>query len=774
MTAQLEETHQTYVGQPRRRREDPALLTGSGHFVEDVHLPGMLHMAVLRSPYPHARIVAIDTAAARALPGVVIVATAEDVSAIPDLSTNRVSKDMAVPPHPPLARGAVHAVGEPVAVAVARDVATAMDAVSLIEVEYDPLPAVPDIEAALAPDAPLAREELTSNLCYRLQRRGGDPDRAFQEAAHVTRLRIYSPRLAPVAMEPRGLVAAPDPYSGSLTVWLSTQAPHRAGADLAAMLRMPENHVRVIAPDVGGGFGSKGPLYREDVLASYLALKLGKPVAWVATRSEDLASTIQGRDVLITAELALAADGTMTGLRVRYVANLGAYLHSSTGGPPMRPLGMATGTYRIPNADVEVVSVLTNTVPTGPYRGAGRPECVLFIERLVDKAARELGMDPVELRRRSFIQPEEFPYRTAMGTLYDSGDYQKVLDKALEAADYAALLRRRDEIRAAGQLAGVGVVSFAEPSGGAGFESGIVRVERDGTVTVVTGSSAHGQGHETVFSQVVADQLGIAPERVAVRHGDTANTPEAVGSFGSRSAIMGGGALALSCQKVVDKGRRMAAHLLETAPEDVESAADGFAVVGAPDRRVSWADLAGAAYRSLNLPHGEEPGLEATTFFSPDGEMWGFGSHVALVRIEPDTGKVHVEKLVCVDDCGRVLNPLVVEGQVHGGIAQALGQALSEAMAWDADGQLITGSLMDYAMPRALDMPPIVLDHTVTPSPNNPLGVKGVGEAGTIGAPPAVLNACLDALAPLGVEEIDMPLTSQKLWSIIQSHASPA
>ena len=752
------------VGSPVRRREDPPLVAGLGRYVDDVRVPGLLHLAFVRSPYPKARIRSIDVAAARRLPGVVAVVTGQDVASLRSLPANRVAKEMAVPPHPVLASEAVYAVGVPVAAVVATSRYAAQDAAALVEVEYEPLPSVASAEAALEPGAPLARDELQSNICYTLRREGGDVEQAFQRADHIVKLRVSSPRLAAVAMEPRGVLAVPEPFGQGLTVWLSCQSPFRVRADLAVTLGFPENRIRVIAPDVGGGFGSKGCLYREDALAAHLALRLGQPIKWVATRSEDLMTTMQGRDMTVMVELALQHDGTMVGLKVRNIANLGAYLQANTAGPPTRLLAMSPGCYRIPNVRVEVLGVFTNTVPTGPYRGAGRPESVLIIERAVDQAARELGLDPIALRRKNFIRPDEFPYRTATGAVYDSGDYERAMDKALALAGYDDLVRQRDEARARGELMGIGLATFVEPSGGAGFESGLVRVERTGEVSAVTGSSPHGQGHETVFAQVVADRLGVPLDRVTVRHGDTFAAPQGVGTFGSRSACLGGSALALAADRLVAKAKRLAAHLLEVAPDDVELRDGTFAVAGAPERTVTWQDLAAAAYASLNLPSGEEPGLEETVFFSPEKEMFGFGTHLAVVRIDRETGALRLEKLVAVDDCGTILNPLIVEGQVQGGLAQGLGQALLEQVVFSPDGQLLTGSLLDYAIPRADDMPPLVLDHTVTPSPRNPLGVKGVGESGAIGAPPAVLNAVVDALWPLGVRHIDLPLTAEKLW----------
>jgi carbon-monoxide dehydrogenase large subunit len=538
-------------------------------------------------------------------------------------------------------------------------------------------------------------------------------------------------------------------------------------ADLAGVLGFPENRIRMISPHVGGGFGSKGPLYREDVLACHLALRLRRPIKWVATRREDFVTTIQGRDQAMTSELALKRDGTMLGLKVRVVANCGAYLQSNTAGPPQRMMSMAPGCYQIRNVHVEVVAVFTNTVQTGPYRGAGRPEAVQNIERLVDQAARELGIDRLELRRKNFIRPEQFPYRTGVGMEYDSGDYERSLDEALRLSDYDALIQQRDEAQAHGELLGVGLSTFVEPSGGAGFESGTVRVERTGEVTVLTGSHSHGQGHETSFAQIAAEKLRIGMDHVVIRHGDTLAVQQGVGTFGSRSMVMGGGALAIATDRIVEKGRRIAGHLLEAAPEDIVQVDEGFGVAGVPDRTVTWRDVAAAAY-SGRLPAGVEPGLNETAFFDPRREAWGFGAHVAVVRIDRESGTPTLEKLVLVDDCGVIVNPMIVEAQVHGGVAQGLGEAFREEMRYDEDGQVLTSSLVDYAIPRASDMPPLILGETVTPNPFNPLGVKGVGEAGTNGAPAAVANAVMDALAPLGISHIDMPYTPPKLWEAIR------
>src|SRR5262247_585866 len=567
-----EHTPAGLIGAAIRRVEDAPLITGKGCYTEDILLPGMLHLAFLRSPYPHAKIISIDTSAAKTLAGVVTVVTGNDLGEQLHVPAFPMVPGMKIPPHPLLARGAVHAAGAPVAAVVAESRALAQDAANAIDVEYETLPPVVNAEKALEPGTPLAREELDSNLCYVATKKGGDVDKAFAEAEHIVRLRIASPRLVALAMEPRGIVAKPEP-TGDLTVWLSTQSPHRVRTELAAAIGFPEHRIRIIAPDVGGGFGSKGLLYQEDALACHLALKLGRPVKWISTRSEDFVTTNQGRDQVMTSELALKRDGTMLGLKVRVVGNLGAYLNSLSAIPPLRMMAMAPGCYQIQNCSVEVVAVFTNTVPTGPYRGAGRPESVLNIERLVDKAARDLGIDRLEIRRKNFIRPDQFPYRTGVNVEYDSGDYEKSLAEALRLSDYEALIRQRDEARQRGELVGVGL-------------------------------------------STVAEKMAVSMHHVAIRHGDTLAVPEGVGTFGSRSAIMGGGALAIAIDRVVAKARRIAAHLMEAAVEDIVLADGGFAVAGVPDKRVSWRQVAAAVYGG-KIPPGMEPGLQETAFFDP-------------------------------------------------------------------------------------------------------------------------------------------------------------
>jgi carbon-monoxide dehydrogenase large subunit len=762
-----ERTSGGLIGASLKRVEDPPLITGKGRYTDDINLPGMLYLAFQRSPYPHAKIISIDTSKAKTMPGVELVVTGSDLSEKLNLAPSQLLPDMKIPPHPVLARGAVHCVGAPVAAVVANTRAQAEDAAHAIDVEYRELPGVSNAEEALKSGAPLAHQELDSNICYTLTKNGGNVDKAFAEADHIFRMHIASPRQVALAMEPRGVVANPDPFGNSLTIWLSTQGPHRARAEIANVLGFPEQKIHLIAPDVGGGFGSKGPVYREDIVACHLALKLRKPIKWVATRSEDFITTIQGRDQAMTSEMALRKDGKILGLKVKVVANLGAYLHSSTAGPPQRMLGMACGSYQIQDCRVEIVAVFTNTCPTGPYRGAGRPESVLNIERLLDKAAAVLGMDRLEIRRKNFIQPDQFPYTTGTGVEYDSGDYEKPLREALKIANYEDLLRQREDRRRRGELVGVGFSTFVEPSGGAGFESGTVRVERTGEITVLTGSSSHGQGHETSWAQIAAELMNTTMDHVTILHGDTHVSQQGTGTFGSRSAVVGGGALATAAERVINKGKRIAAHLVEAAPEDMIQADGGFAVKGVPDKKITWRQIAAAAY-SGRLPKGMELGLQETCFFDPKREAWGFGTHIALVSIDRDTGKLTIEKLVLVDDCGVVINPMIVDGQIHGGVAQGLGEAQREQMLYGEDGQVQTGTFMNYAVMRAADMPPMVLGETITPNPFNPLGVKGVGECGTNGAPPAVANAVMDAISALGIEHVDMPYTAPKLWQLIR------
>jgi carbon-monoxide dehydrogenase large subunit len=756
-----------WIGRPLKRREDHRLLLGAGRFVDDIRPPGCAHVALLRSPHAHARIVRLAVERARRAPGVVTVVTGAEVRQLAPMPVNRLVRDMKVPPHPILAGTHVHAAGTPVAAVVAEDAATARDALELIDVEYEPLAALPEPEAAVVDGAPVLFPEIERNRSFTRTIREGDAAGAFRAAARTVSLRVVQARLAGVPLEPRTVLATFDASTEELTLWVSCQAPFRIRAEVARLLGLPESRVRVIAPDVGGGFGVKSGPYREEVLLAWLARRLARPLKWVATRSEDQITTNHSRGSVCEGELALDAAGRITALRARVVSPLGAALMNAAAGPPWNHARLLTGAYVVPACDITLTGALTTTASVAAYRGAGRPEACFVIERLMDEAARAFGLDPAEIRRRNFVAPERFPFRTATGQVYDSGDYPQALARALATAGYDTLRREQAARRGRGEIVGIGLASYVEPCA-LGWESGSLKVERSGRVTAITGSSAHGQGHETTFAQVVADHLGVTPDDVEVVHGDTRSGPEGFGTFGSRSVALGGGALVRVAVEVRDKGRKIAAKLLEAAALDVIGVAGGFQVVGVPQRRVTWREVAAAAYAGGQaLPEGETPGLEATTYFQPEGEVWSFGAVVCAVRIEAETGGLVIERLVWVDDAGTVINPLLAEGQLHGSLAQGLGQALLEAIVYDRDGQLLTGTLMDYAIPRAADVPPVTIEKMHTPSPRNPLGAKGLGEAGCIAIPPAVVNAAVDALAPFGITHLDMPLTPARLWAAL-------
>ncbi|HEV2057361.1 MAG TPA: xanthine dehydrogenase family protein molybdopterin-binding subunit [Methylomirabilota bacterium] len=757
-----------WIGRPLKRREDHRLLVGSGRYVDDISPPGCAHVVLLRSPHAHARIVKIDVEPALRAAGVVAVVTGADVGHLAPMPVNRLMPDMRVPPHPIIADGRVHAAGTPVAAVVADSVYAARDAVDLIEVTYEPLQALPEPEGAVAEGAPTLYPEIAGNRSFIRTLREGDAARAVAGAARVVSLRVVQQRLSAVAMEPRSVLATFDASTEELTLWTSCQAPFRVRAEVARLLDLPESRVRVIAPDVGGGFGVKTGPYREEVLLGWLARRVGRPVKWIATRGEDQITTNQARGSVCEGELAVDAEGHIAALRARIVAPLGAMLMNAAGGSPWNHARLLPGCYVVPACDITVTGALTTTTPVSAYRGAGRPEACFVIERLMDTAARAIGLDPAEIRRRNFIPAASFPFRTATGQVYDSGNYHLALERALAAADYTGLRSEQAGRRARGEIVGIGLASYVEPCA-LGWESGSIKVERSGRVTAITGSSAHGQGHETTFAQIVADHLGVTPDDVVVVHGDTRSGPEGFGTFGSRSVALGGSALQRVAVDVREKGRRIAARLLEAAVPDIIGVPGGFQVTGVPQRRVMWREVAVAAYAGGHaLPAGDTPGLEATTYFQPETEVWTFGAIVCAVRIEAETGRLIVERLVWVDDAGTIINPLLAEGQLHGSLAQGLGQALLEAIVYDGDGQLLTGTLMDYAIPRADDVPHVLIEKTCTPSPRNPLGAKGVGEAGCIGIPPAVVNAAVDALAPLGITHLDMPLTPARLWAALR------
>ena len=777
------------VGQSIKRVEDPRFIQGKGKYVANLHIPGLLHAAIVRSPHAHAKIKGIDASAALAMPGVVAVYTGADLEAdgVGGLPCGFNPPGIKTAPHPALAMGKVRHVGDGVAVVIAEDRYLAQDAADAVQVDYEPLPAVIDAKKAVAPGAPQLHEEIPNNTSFHWPL--GDRaeiDRAFAAADHVVELDLINQRLIPNAMEPRACVAQYSDFSDELTIWTTSQNPHIIRLLLSiATLHVPENKLRVISPDVGGGFGSKIFHYAEEVIVPWAARKLNRPVKWVSTRSEAFVTDAHGRDHVTTCKLALKNDGTMLGLDVTTYANMGAYLSTFAALIPTAIyITLFSGLYKIPVIFGESYGTMTNTVPVDAYRGAGRPEASYVVERLVDIAARDLKMDPIALRRKNFIQPHEFPYQTPVALLYDSGDYDKLFDKAVEVSNYPELLRQRDAARAAGKIVGVGVSGCIEASGlgpskvvislGSGvglWESGSIRVHPTGKVTVFTGSHAHGQGHETTFAQIVADELGIPMGDVEIIHGDTGRTPFGLGSYGSRSASVGGSALVRSAEKIRNKLIKIAAHQLEVAEEDVvyDRSNGKIHVKGSPDQAKAFAELSVATLTAHQLPDGMEPGLEETTFYDPANFTFPNSAHIAMVEVDRDTGEVKLTHYTSVDDVGNVINPMIVEGQMVGGVAQGVGQALWEHGVYDEGGQLLSGSFMDYAMPRADGFPTILTDRIETPSPHNPLGVKGAGEMGTIASTVTVANAVMDALAPFGVRHLDMPLTAEKLWTAIQN-----
>ena len=784
------------IGQRLLRREDPALLTGEARYTNDLAVPGALHMAVVRSPYAHARIISIDTSAAREIPGVVAVYTGEDLAdawAAPMPCAWPVTEDMKSPAHYPLARGKVCYVGDGVAVVLAETEAAARDAVDAVVVEYDPLPAVVDPEDARS-DRVVIHEELGTNTSYtwslKVEGTEGQIDRAFAEAAYTVSERYVQQRLIPMAMEPRAVVAVPQPFGGDITLYSATQVPHILKIMSALTLGIPEHQVRVVAPAVGGGFGSKLNVYAEELLCMALARRHHVPVRWNETRSENAQATIQGRGQIQHIELAADADGKLTALRVRLTGDMGAYLQLVTPGIPLLGAFLYAGVYDLPQAyDFECTSVFTTMTPTDAYRGAGRPEATYAIERAMDALARKMGIDPLELRRRNYIPADQFPYTAWSGLVYDSGNHEAAAAKAAELVGYEELRarQRQQNVPGATKRLGIGISSYFEMCGLApsrvlaslnysagGWEAATVRVLPTAKVQVVTGTSPHGQGHETAWSMIVADKLGISPDDVDVLHSDTAIAPLGLDTYGSRSLPVGGVAIAMACDKVIDKAKQIAAHQLEANPDDLEFEGGAFRVKGSPDRTIPLAAIAFEAFTAHDLPDGLEPNLEASVTYDPPNFSWPFGTHMCVVEVDTETGAVDVLKYVAVDDCGVQINPLIVDGQVHGGVVQGLAQALFEEAVYDSEGNLKTSTLADYLVPAASDVPPITLDHTVTPSPTNPLGVKGIGEAGTIGAAPAVINAIVDALADLGVRDVPMPASPYNVWRAIQDASARA
>ncbi len=778
-------TGERYVGGGVLRKEDLTLLTGQGRFVESITLPGLLHLAVVRSPYGAARVRGIELEAARAAAGVVAAFTGADLAeewAAPLPMAWPVTEDIRIPEHWPVTQDVARYQGDAVAVVVARTRSAALDAAELVEVEYEELPAVTDVEAALADGAPKVHASLEDNSCYTWTLANGDVEAAFAKADVVVTQRYTKPRLIPNAMEPRAVVVQPLPAAGDFTMWSTTQIPHIAKVLFALTLGIPESKLRVIAPDVGGGFGSKLNIYAEEALCLALARRLGRPVKWVAGRSEGYVATTHGRDQIQHVELAATSDGKILGYRFKLLANMGAYLQLITPGTPLLGGFLFCGSYGGEAYHFECTGVFTNTTPTDAYRGAGRPEATYAIERAMDALAREVGVDPVEIRRRNFLPKGEM-VPSPGGLAFDTTDFEMNLDRALERLDYEGLRaeQRARRERGDGKLLGVGFSTYVEmcgiaPSqalgslnyGAGGWDAAMVRMLPTGKAEVVTGSSPHGQGHVTSWSQIAADALGVAFEDVTVLHGDTHVAPLGMNTYGSRSLAVGGVAVSLACGRVVDKAKTLAGHLLEVSPDDLEFERGTFSVKGVPDRKKTIQELAFAAWTAHSLPEGAEPGLEASCVYDPPNFTFPFGTHVCVVEIDPETGAVEIVRYLAVDDCGNVINPQIVDGQVHGGVAQGIAAALWEEAVYAPDGTLETSSMLNYLVPSAAELPSFELDRTVTPSNTNPLGVKGIGEAGTIAAAPAVINAVIDALSPLGITDIPMPATPERVWRAIR------
>jgi carbon-monoxide dehydrogenase large subunit len=765
------------VGQRIRRREDPRLVSGTATYVDDIKMPGMNYAMIVRSPHAAANIRSIDISKAAALDGVVAVFTGPDTAHVGSVVCGADLPGLRKPDHKILALDRVYYVGHPVAVVVARDRYVAADAAELIEVDYDVRQAVADPEKALAAGAPAVHPEWPDNIAFTWNLTGGEPDKAFAEAEVIIKQRITSQRLVPNAMETRGVVAEWRAGDRAFNIYTSTQIPHLARTILAGMLGVDENRLRVIAPEVGGGFGSKLNVYAEEALMGFIAMKTGFPVKWIESRRENFVATIHGRGHVDYYELAAKRDGTITGIRLKLIQDLGAY-HQLLG--PLIPtlsVLMMPGLYNTRSVSAELTGVFTNCTPTDAYRGAGRPEATHGIERMVDMLAAELKMDPAEIRFKNFVAEDQFPFPTATGLNYDSGNYAETLRKALRTVDYDKLRAEQVKARAEGKLMGIGISTYGEicamgpspatPAGG--WESATVRIEPSGKVSILTGSSPHGQGEETSFAQIAADELGVGIDDITVIHGDTSVVQYGIGTFGSRNTAVGGSAVFVALQDIKEKVKKFGAMLLKS--DDV-SLGHGGCVDNKSGERVSLAQIAGAAYRAMTLPPGVEPGLVVTRFWEPPNFTYPFGAHIIVSDIDPETGRISIRRYVAVDDIGNIINPLLVDGQVHGGVAQGLGQALWEHAIYDDNGQLMTGEFMDYAMPRASGMPWIESSHTITPSPVNPLGVKGVGEAGTIGSAPAMVNSVVDALSPLGVRHIDMPMTTEKIWKLIHGSKS--
>jgi carbon-monoxide dehydrogenase large subunit len=778
-----DQAQQGWVGRALKRKEDPRLITGRGNYIDDIVLPGTLYASFVRSPEAHARIVSIDASAVQARDDVVLVATGEDVDGLAGplpMAWIPPGVDVNTPEHWPLAKGTVKHVGDPVAVVIGTDRYSVVDAADEVVVEYDPLPVIVDPEEALK-DETIIHESLGTNVSHRWSLGGGDIEAGFAEADHIVERRVVNHRTAGGAIETRGVLA--DYRGDELTIWTSTQVPHFVRLFLAILLGISQDRVRAVAPDVGGGFGSKLQMYGEEVLLAWAARKLERPVKWIETRSENMQVCHHGRDQIANVRMGLKNDGTITAFHVKILADFGAYHMLLTPTIPSLGAFVMQGCYRMPAVQTDITGVFTNKFSTDAIRGAGRPEATHMIETVLDQAAHELGIDPVEIRRRNFIPADAFPFETTVGVVYDSGNYQGTLDRLLEHLDIDAFRAEQERLRGEGIHRGVGFSTYTEicglapsrvtgPTGfglqAGGWESAVVSVHTTGAVTVYTGTSPHGQGLETSFAQIVADRLGTTPDNVDVLHGDTSTGPEGLNTYGSRSLAVGGESIARCAEKVQAKVKAIVAHQLEADPADIELRDGKFSVKGSPDKGMTLADVAGQAYIPLNLPDGMEPGLSETTFYDPDNFVFPFGAHAAIVDVDVETGKVDLVRYLGVDDCGPAVNPKIIEGQLHGGITHAIGQVLYERVHYDGDGQLVTGTFADYALPSAAELPSFELDRTETPSPTNTLGVKGVGEAGTIGASAAVTNAVIDALRPIGVTWLNMPLSPSRVWAAIQ------
>jgi carbon-monoxide dehydrogenase large subunit len=779
------------LGTRRLRKEDPALLTGEAKFTNDLTIPGALHLALVRSPYAHARITSVDVSAALAMPGVVAAYSGADLAGLwagPMPCAWPVTADMKNPTHYPLAVAKAAYVGDGVACVLATSETAARDAIEAVDVEYEPLDAVVDLEDALS-DRVVIHDELGTNRSYtwalKCEGEEGQVDRAFAEATYTVSEHYVHQRLIPMAMEPRAVAAVPQPFGGDMTLYSSTQVPHILKVMSALTLGIPEHQMRVVAPAVGGGFGAKLNVYAEELLCVALARKHHVPVRWNEERGENTQASIHGRAQRQHIELAADADGKLTAVRVRLLADMGAYLQLVTPGIPLLGAFLYAGVYDLPVAyDFECTSVFTTMTPTDAYRGAGRPEATYAIERAMDALAAKVGIDPMELRERNFIKKEQFPYTAMTGLVYDSGDHSAAAAKAAELADYAGFRARQaaQNTPQATKRLGIGVSSYFEMCGLApsrvlaslnysagGWEAATVRVLPTNKIQVVTGTAPHGQGHETAWSMIVAEKMGVSPDDVDVLHSDTAIAPLGLDTYGSRSLPVGGVAIAMACDKVIDKAKKIAAHQLEANPDDLEFEGGEFRVAGSPDKVMPLAAVAFEAFTAHNLPDGVEPNLEAQVTYDPPNFSWPFGTHISTVEVDTETGMVKVLSYIAVDDCGNQVNPMIVDGQVHGGVIQGLAQALFEEAVYDSDGNLKTTSLAEYLVPAASDVPSITLGHTITPSPTNPLGVKGIGEAGTIGSAPCIINAIVDALKDLGVTDVPMPASPQTVWNTINA-----